>query len=69
MSQKFCSILVGASLHVTKTVQAVIGSIVVVGVLTCYALLHSMFDLKAAQMNVKHILIQELILYKFKQEP
>ena len=48
--QKFCNILVDASLchvyHVTEAVQAmggtVFGSIVVVGAVTCCALLHSM---------------------------
>ena len=43
-----------------------VGSIMIVGVLTCYALLYFIFDLKATQMNVQHILIQELLLYKFK---
>ena len=32
--------------------SAVVGNIVVVGALTCCALLHSMCDLKVAQMNV-----------------
>ena len=30
------------------------------------ALLHSMCDLKGAQMNVQHRLTQELMLYKFE---
>ena len=38
----------------------------VVCVLTFCALLHSMCDLKAPQMNVQHSLIQELLLYEFK---
>ena len=43
-----------------------VGSIVVVGTLTCCALLHSLCDLKEAQMNIQHSLIQELMLYVFK---
>ena len=38
-----------------------IGSIVVVGALAHCALLHYMSDLKAAQMNEQHSLIQELM--------
>ena len=41
--------------------------VVVVGVLTYYALLHSMCDLKPAQLNGQYSLIQELKLYKYKQ--
>ena len=41
------------------------GSIVVVGVLTRYAVLHSAWDLKAVRMNVHHSLIQELMFYEF----
>ena len=41
---------------------AMVGGIVVVGVLTC-TLVHSMCDLKAAKMNVQHRLIQEIMLY------
>ena len=69
MSQKFCNILVDASLwciyHMTKTVQAVIGSIMVVSIVT-HALLHCVCDLKAAQMNLQCSLMHELMLYKFK---
>ncbi len=43
-----------------------VGSIVVVGALTCCALLHSMCDLKVTQMNMQHNLIQELMLYEFE---
>ena len=39
----------------------------IVGVLTHGALLHSVFDLKAAQMNMQFCPIWELMLYKFKQ--
>ena len=42
-----------------------VGSIVVVGVLTC-ALLHSMCNLKAAQMNLQCSLIWELMIYGFE---
>ena len=41
-----------------------VSNIVVVGVLTLSALRHS--DLKAAQMNMQHCLIQELMLYDYK---
>ena len=50
----------------TKVVQAVVGSIVVVDVLIFCALIHSVFDLKAAQKKMQCSLIWELILYKFK---
>ena len=43
-----------------------VGSIVVVGTLTCCALLHPVCDLKAAQKNVLYNLIWELIFYEFK---
>ena len=76
MKQKFCNISVCAGLwhayHIVEPIQAVVAtncgvsSIMVVGVLACCALLHSMWDSKAAQMNVQHSLIQELMLYKFK---
>ena len=49
-----------------KKVPAVVGSVVVFGVLICCALLHSVWDLKAAQMNMWHSLIQELMLHKFE---
>ena len=38
----------------------------VVGMLTCCALLHSVHDLKATQMNVQHSLIHEFMLYEFE---
>ena len=41
-------------------------SIMVIGVLTCCALLHSMCDLKATQMNMQCSLIWKLMLYEFK---
>ena len=44
-----------------------LGSIAVVCALTRYALLHSVRDLKAAQMNVQPNLIRELMLYEFEQ--
>ena len=44
-------------------VPAVIGSIVVVGVLT---LLQSVYNLKAAQMNVKCSLMHKFMLYEFE---
>ena len=56
----------------TKVVQVVVGtrcvvsSIVVVGALTRYAILHSAYDLKAAQKNVKRSLIWQLTLYELE---
>ena len=47
----------------------VVGSIMVVGLLTGCALLHSVCDLKASQMKVQHCLIWELILYGFELSP
>ena len=38
----------------------------VVGVLTCWALLHSMWDLKATKMDMEPSLIWELGLFKFE---
>ena len=49
-------------------VPAVVGSIMVVGVLKFSALLHSLCDLKFTQMNVQGSLIQDIMLYKFKLE-
>ena len=43
-----------------------VGNIVLVGVLTHCALLHSVYDLKAAQINMQCCLIWDLILYKFE---
>ena len=70
MSQKFCHILVvHASLwyiyNVTNDVT-VIGSFVVVGALTHHELIHSAYDLKAAQMNLLSSLIWKFMLYMFK---
>ena len=47
-------------------VPAVVGSIVIVSALINYTLLHFKWDLKAAEVNVKHIPVQELILYELK---
>ena len=74
MNQKFCNILVHACLqhmhYITGAVQAmevpiVVHSIMVVGVLTCCALVHAVYVLKAAQMNEQCNLIQDFMLYKF----
>ena len=58
LSQIVCNILVHASLynvyHVSKTVAAVVGTIVIVGVLTHCTLLHSVCDSKIAQIDVHH---------------
>ena len=75
VSQKFGNILVHTSLpwicHVTKhfkmwKVLAVVGSIMVIDVLSNCALLHTMCDLKATQMNIQCSLIKNLMLYKFE---
>ena len=42
-----------------------VGSIELVGALTWCGLLHSIFDLKAAQMNVYRSLIWEIMPYGF----
>ena len=47
-------------------VLTVVSSIVVIGALTYCALLHYIYNLKAAQMNVQHSLILELMLYEFE---
>ena len=47
----------------TEAVKTMVDSIMVVGVSTHYAMLHSICNLRAAQ---QHILIWELGLYKFK---
>ena len=46
--------------------SAVIGSIIVVDMYALSALLHSAGDSKAAQMNIRSRLIQELRRYEFK---
>ena len=55
LSQKFCNILVCVCLqcvyHINEEVQAVVSSIVVVGILTHCALLNSVYNLKAGQMD------------------
>ena len=47
-------------------VSAVVGSIIVVGVLTYCTLLHFESDLKDAQINLQQSLIWKLILYEFE---
>ena len=44
---------------------ALIGSIAVVSMLTCYALLYSLSDSKTVQLNSEHYLICQLILSEF----
>ena len=71
VSQKFCNILVCASLwHIYHVILAVlameVSRILVVGILTHCALLHSVCDLKATQMNVQHSILWEFMFYKFK---
>ena len=51
----------------TEAVQAVVGTIMIVGALMHYESLHSMCDLKAAQINVQCSLNWEFMLYKFEQ--
>ena len=43
------------------------GSIIVIGMLIHYTLLHSVCDLKVAQMNVQCSLIWELMFCQFEQ--
>ena len=72
VAQYFCDMQVWGA-HITWPkpfkrwkVSAVVGSIVAVGVLTRCALLDSLYDLKAAWMNVRRTsLISELMLYEF----
>ena len=47
-------------------VLIMVDSIVVVGALTRCALRHSVWDLKAAQINMQGSLIWEFMLYKFR---
>ena len=47
-------------------VLAVFSRILVIGVLKCCTLLHSMCELKATLLNVRHSLIQEFTFYKFE---
>ena len=68
VSQKFCNILLCASLwcvyQVSEVVQQpfMVGSIMVVGRLTHGALFQLRYNLKATEMNVQWSLIWELIL-------
>ena len=48
------------------SVPVVDGSIILVGALTCCALLQPVYDLKSAQRNVQKGPIQALMLYKFE---
>ena len=57
-------LVVFLDLYVTF-VPAMVGSIMIVGEPTHYALLHYICDMEAAQMNVQHILIRKLMLYEF----
>ena len=57
--------------HVTEAVQSMLwggrcigNTVVVVGALTCCALLHSVCDLKVEQMNLRRSLNRELTLYE-----
>ena len=49
----------------TEEVQTMVGSVVVIGVLTC-VLLHFVCDLKVANVNIQNSLIQKLKLYEFE---
>ena len=57
----FWHVWVCSTYHATNAVL-----IMMVGALIRCTLLHSMYNLKAAQMNVQYSLIQELMLYKFE---
>ena len=64
--QYFWYVLVCDMYIMIEAVQAVVVGIMVVGVLTRCALLHIVYNLKAAQMNMQHSLIQQLMLYELK---
>ena len=66
--KKNCCILVCANDLSSSSIigSAVAGLIVVVSILKCCALLHFVYDLKAAQMNRHCSQVQELMLYKFE---
>ena len=73
VSQKICKILIYANLrcvcHVAKIVHVVEStsrSSIEASVLSCYALLHLVRDLKAAQMKLQPIQIRELTLYELE---
>ena len=74
MSQKFCPYFdmyywyCGTYIKWLKQFNppSLVGSIVVVGVLTCRALLCSICDLKALQINMQCTLIQEIQFYEFE---
>ena len=67
VSQKFCNILLRANLQFKPWhVFILLGSIVVVGTLTRCVLLHSVCNLKAAQMIVRRCWIWELKLCQFE---
>ena len=51
--------------HVSEAVQAAVRCIMVAGALTRFAWIHTVYDLKATQMNVSRNLIRELMLYDF----
>ena len=50
----------------SQKLSAMIGSIMVVGAVTCCVFLHSMCNLKATKMNVQYSLIHKLMLYKYQ---
>ena len=70
MNEKFCNILLRPSLrriyHVTEAVEAVVGSIVVVGALTRCVLFHLVCDFKVTRMNVERNQIRALLLHEFE---
>ena len=47
-------------------VSAMVGSILVIVVPIRFALVHSVFNLKAAQINIQHSLIWKLTIYVFE---
>ena len=64
VSQKFCNILLSELEHFKLgKVRTVVGSIVVIGALTCCELLHSMSEMKATKKNGQYGLNWVLVLY------
>ena len=73
LGQRFCNIMVNVSLrrvyHVTKAAQSV--NVTDCGWQNngswCADTSHTMFDLKAAQMNVQHSPVQEFMSFEFER--
>ena len=53
----------------TEAVHAVVDSIVIVGVLICWALIHYVYDLKVVKTNVQRSLSRALMVYDVELGP